>query len=142
MPRQIKRGRGWFGESNRHSLAAKGITTVERTQETIRDEFRELGSPNPGVIQTMVDQIGKRTLFDVNAREFAYGLTEEGKEFVQFKIHRRGRKIRVIYDRATDTYSLELWYITVGRTVSVKKLREVSDIYNDQLPEVVRDFAS
>lgn len=37
MPKTSKRGRGWFGESVRHALAARGIETAKATPTRIDD---------------------------------------------------------------------------------------------------------
>ena len=91
-----------------------------------------------GVVETIMKQIGRRTLAYVGARNFAKGRAPEG-EYLQFNVRgsklKQGGKLQVIYRRGSDTYTIKAWVI---RGSSAKLKDEVEGLYGDMIPAAIR----
>jgi len=63
----------------------------------------------------------------------------KSSDSLMFRVGKRG-KITIKYDAGTDTYTVALYKL--GNVGSVNKLKEVDDIYFDQLAEIISSWIS
>lgn len=87
-----------------------------------------------GQAQTTISQIGKRALYMIGAKQFAYG--ENG---VGFKVGRNAKGVNHILINldASDTYTVTAHAI---RGIKLTKKGEYTGVYNDQLNTIIEQL--
>lgn len=92
-----------------------------------------------GVAETIAKQLGHKALFMMGAKNLMKGKESNGDEFLAFKIGRNAKSInviKIIYNDGVDTYTVQFIRTRAG---NVKIVKELDDIYFDQLHEVIEN---
>jgi len=125
----------------------KGVKSHTRdisssTSQTVPSDNRHAKQMeyNREVTEEIRRQIGRNTLMRVGAHDYVYG-DLEGNPFLQFRVKganiMRGGKIRVIYNRGYDDYTVELWRI---ETRQHEKLKSSDGIYAENLGSTIEYY--
>lgn len=89
--------------------------------------------------EVIYQQIPKQVLMRVGAYQMIRD-DKEGKFW--FKFYKRNQKIMVELDHARDTYVVKLIRIGMAYEHGFMVLKELGDVYADQLGEVIENFCS
>ena len=91
-------------------------------------------SEDLNVAQVIKNQIGARALFMIGARKFLAGLKS-----LQFQVGRNPKGITTVVVKLAedDTYTVEAWVIRAGNALRVRKVEEVTQVYNSEVAQAV-----
>jgi hypothetical protein len=126
---------------------SKRAATILYNRIIKSDDYYEVGMKvvkeaklTEGVADEIRKQIPRRTLSYVGAKNFAKGKSPKG-EFLEFSVRgsrlKTGGKIKVIYSKSGDDYTIEAWQI---RGTNVKLVKKQERIQVDKLARTIENL--